>query len=372
MQKNKALGLNGFIVEFSQATWSFMGQDILDVVEESRCNQKVCPSLNSTFIALIPKTAKSNVPQCFRPISVCNVIYKIIATLVVKRLNPLLPNLISPKQAGFVEGQQILDVFITSQEVVHSLKSQKIPGMMIKLDLSKAYDRINWGCLSSILKAYNFSQRWINWILAMISSLLQGLRIWGNDMPITHQQFVDDIMVFCQATLKEARSIRYILNTFMEALGTKINNEKYHIFFFNTQGNVKKYLAKILRFSTRLLPSKCLGMPLSANPLRNACWQNILQKLQGKLNCWTFRSLNITSRTVLLKAVLQLIPIYQLLGMVAPKGACSKMVYIFKKCLWGGAQQIRKWALVSWKGLIKKKANGRLGLKDPYTLNQTM
>lgn len=113
-------------------------------------------------------------------------------------------------------------------------------------------------------------------------------------------------------------------------------------------------------------------MPLSHNPLRNSCWQNILQKLQGKLNCWTFRFLNITGRTILLKFMLHLILIYQLSGMDAPKGVCSKMVDIFKKFLWGGAQQIRKWALVLWKGLIKKELDGELDLKDPYILNQTM
>lgn len=58
--------------------------------------------------------------------------------------------------------------------------------------------------------------------------------------------------------------------------------------------------------------------------------------------------------------------------MAAPKEACSKMVDIFKKFLWGGAQQIRKWALVSWQGLINKKEDGELGLRDPYSLNQTM
>lgn len=100
-----------------------MGQDILEIVEESRCNQKVCPSFHSTFITLIPKSAKSDDPQGFRPIALCNVIYKIIATLVVKHLKPILPSLISSEQIGFVEGCQILDGFISSQEVVHSLKS---------------------------------------------------------------------------------------------------------------------------------------------------------------------------------------------------------------------------------------------------------
>lgn len=104
-------------------------------------------------------------------------------------------------------------------------------------------------------------------------------------MPITHQQFVYNTMLFCQATLKETQSIRQSLNNFMEASGTKINNEKSWILFFNTQGNFKNYLARILDFNTGSLPSKYLGMPLYDNPPRNNCWQNILQKLQGKLNC---------------------------------------------------------------------------------------
>jgi len=60
-----------------------------------------------------------------------------------------------------------------------------------------------------------------------------------------------------------------------------INNEKSCIVFFNTEGNVKNHLAKILGFSIGNLLSKYLGIPLSNNPLRNACWQNILEKLNS-------------------------------------------------------------------------------------------
>eukprot|EP00253_Pinus_taeda_P004201 PITA_04201 len=137
MQRNNAPGLDGFTAEFYQAPSQFMGKEILEVVEESQCNQKVCPSIISTFIALIPKTVKSEDPQGLRPIALCN-------------------------------------------EVVHSLKIQKIPGMMIKLDLSKAYDRLSWGYLSSILRAYGFSQRWINWILVMISSSVVSILLNGT------------------------------------------------------------------------------------------------------------------------------------------------------------------------------------------------
>lgn len=101
MENKKEPSPDGFMVEFYQAAWKFIGLNILNVVEESRWNQKVCPSLNATFIALILKSSKSDEPQGFRPIALCNVIYKIISTVIVKWLKPFLPLLISLEQMGF-------------------------------------------------------------------------------------------------------------------------------------------------------------------------------------------------------------------------------------------------------------------------------
>jgi len=98
-------------------------------------------------------------PQGFRPIALCNFIYKIIATLITKRLKLLLLIIISPKQIGFVEGRQILDELVTSQEVVHSLNIKKTAGMLVKLDLSKTYDQLSWEYLRSILRVYGFNHR---------------------------------------------------------------------------------------------------------------------------------------------------------------------------------------------------------------------
>jgi len=82
--------------------------------------------------------------------------------------------------------------------------------------------------------------------------------------------------------------------------------------------------------------------------------------------------LNIAGRLVLLKSILQAIPIYPLSVMAAPKGACAKMQEIFRKFIWGGPKQQRKWALVSWKSLSKQKDEGGLGLRDLGILNQAL
>eukprot|EP00253_Pinus_taeda_P003198 PITA_03198 len=104
MPKNKAPGPDGFTIEFYQAAWSFMGKDLLDLVEESRCSKRMHQGLNATFLTLIPKNGCSDEPQGFRPISLCNVVYKILARVIVNRLKPILSDLIAQEQTGFIKG----------------------------------------------------------------------------------------------------------------------------------------------------------------------------------------------------------------------------------------------------------------------------
>ena len=82
-------------------------------------------------------------PDRFRPIALCNVVYKIISKVIENKLKPLLPTLVSEEQTGYVEGRQILNNIIQVHEVVHSFKSNKQVGLIIQLDLAKAYDKLS-------------------------------------------------------------------------------------------------------------------------------------------------------------------------------------------------------------------------------------
>ncbi len=142
-----------------------MKEDILEIVENSRKTKGLLSDFNSTFITLIPKENGAEDPGKSRPIALCNVIYKIITKVIANRLKMVLPGIISHEQAGFVEGRQITDGIILVHETMHSIKEKKLLGMMIKLDLSKAYDKINWDFLEKIMLAFGFEKEWVEWIM---------------------------------------------------------------------------------------------------------------------------------------------------------------------------------------------------------------
>eukprot|EP00253_Pinus_taeda_P026164 PITA_26164 len=422
MKKGTAPGPDGFTVDFFQAGWHFLGKEILELVEESRMNQKVWPAINSTFYALIPKGDNLEDANGFRPIALCNVIYKIITSMIAKRLKPILDKLISAEQTCFVEGRQILDGLVVTQEIIHSLKVKKQKGMMIKLDLSKAYDRLNWNYLEKVLESFSFNRRWIDWIHSMVSSpnfsilvngtpsktfnasrgirqgdplspflfilvaeglgrfikkeretnRIKGLKLWGNNLPLTHQQFVDDIMLFGEPTVKEVRHLRRILDLFAEASGLEINRDKSCVFIFNTVDQVKAHLIRLLGFKRGELPTKYLGNILDFTSKKMKNWQGVLDKLRNKVANWAFRALNIAGRIVLAKSVLQAIPIYPLSIMAAPLGVCTRIREVIKNFIWRGADQKEKWALASWSQLTERKEKGGLGLRDPEILNRVL
>ena len=137
-------------------------------------------TLNATHLALISKEIGTSHLGKFWPISLCNVIYKIISKVVANRLKPLLPLLISLEQSGYVEGFKILDGIILSHEVFHSLKTTKTPGMILKLDLSKAFNKLSHFFIEEMLLSFSFCQYWVQWILSLISSTFFSILVNGS------------------------------------------------------------------------------------------------------------------------------------------------------------------------------------------------
>eukprot|EP00253_Pinus_taeda_P017644 PITA_17644 len=120
-------------------------------------------------------------PDRFRPIALYNVVYKIISKVVANGLKHLLPNLVLVEQSGYVEGRQILNNIIQAHEVVHSLTINRKAGMIMQLDIDKAYDKLNWTYIRKVLSAFGFDHNWIKWVMALVTS--PSFSILVNDSP---------------------------------------------------------------------------------------------------------------------------------------------------------------------------------------------
>ena len=131
---------------------------------------KLGDSTNSTFLALIPKETNPVSFDRFTPISLCNASYKIIEKLPANRIKPLLGKLISDSQGGFIKGRHILDNVIQVREAMHSSNLGKEKGMMIKLDMANAFDRVKLSFLYQVLLSFGFEQEFVNLIKSCTNS----------------------------------------------------------------------------------------------------------------------------------------------------------------------------------------------------------
>ena len=145
MGPTKAHGPDGMNALFYQKFWHIVGDSVVSAVIEFLNSGYMPPGFNHTFIVLIPKIKNPVKVSDFRPISLCNVIYKIIAKVLANRLKQILPQIISPTQSTFVPRRSITDNVLVAYEALHTMqgrKKGKTGALALKLDVSKAYDRV--------------------------------------------------------------------------------------------------------------------------------------------------------------------------------------------------------------------------------------
>lgn len=142
---------NGWTIEFFLEFFDIIGVELLAAMEDSRIKDKIHGALNATFLSLIPKCASPSSFIEFLPISCCNLIYKVISKIISIRIKETLSRCLSKEQSEFLHKNQILDAINVVQEVFPCINTKRLKAMVLKLDLMKARDRVDWTFLHLIL-----------------------------------------------------------------------------------------------------------------------------------------------------------------------------------------------------------------------------
>lgn len=160
----KALGADHFPALFFQKYWDIVAPKLYGFLNQVWDSLEVVEEVNNTLIVLIPKVDKTEFVTQFRPISLCNVVYKLVTKVIVNRIKPFLSDMISPYQTSFIPSWNIHHNIIISQEMVHAMNRMKGKKafMSIKIDLEKAYDRLNWNFIMQCLYESKFPPKLTN------------------------------------------------------------------------------------------------------------------------------------------------------------------------------------------------------------------
>ncbi|KAL9691865.1 hypothetical protein QQ045_012292 [Rhodiola kirilowii] len=390
----KAIGTDGFNAEFFKASWNVIGPDVVRSICCFMHTGVMHSGINSTYLALIPMIKNASCPKDFRPISCCNVVYKIIATMLANRLKPVIKYLVNQSQSAFIEGRNIAHNISLVQELLGNYKRKHISKRCtLKLDISKAYDSVEWDFLKQAMETFGFPVRFVDWIMACVSSVKfsvlvngglegyfgsrRGLR-QGDPMSPYLFTLVMEVLSRVMDSLKSSGSLPKSLGKIKEALssfemwsGLKISEDKSAIFFGGCSASEEIQPASLAGFQKGQLPVSYLGVPLLGKRLSGADFGQIIDKMLYKIKAWSSRFLSYAGRLVLVKHVLSSIGSYWMRVLLFPKWVIKKISTICRNFLLSGNAPGRK-SLVAWNEVCKPKMVGGLGILNLSLFNKAL
>ncbi|KAG6420962.1 hypothetical protein SASPL_117508 [Salvia splendens] len=365
---------DGLHAQFFQSQWGVVGDSICRVVMGVFQGAPLESALNRTSLVLIPKVQELEFLTEFQPISLCSVLYKLITKIIVRRMANFMKYVVSPNQLSFIAGRSIIDNVVIAQECDHSMNKCKTQTgwMSIKVDLENAYDRIQWEFLEDCMMDLGLPQQLISLIMECVSTatmqvlwngsptsvfkperdIHQGdpllpylfvlgmeklshsinksvqdrdwdpIRLARHGSPVSHLFFVDDLVLFCKADMKNARTLKSILDKFNHHSRHKVSASKTQLFFsLNIDVSLAQAIENHLQFQSVCNLGKYLGIPIFHGRVTKNKFQYLIDKVRARLNGWSASSLSLAGRITLAKVVLNCNS--ELLHAGGPPSRCS-------------------------------------------------
>lgn len=414
---NKAPGPDGFSAKFFKASWNVVGGEISDSIREFFANAAMLKQINHAVIALIPKSSHSTMVGDFRPISCCNVLYKLISKIIAERLKPLLNSIVDKAQSAFLPGRQMVDNIHLMQQLIRGYNRKRIsPRCIIKIDLEKAYDSISWEFLHSVLLGLRFPLMFVKWIMECVTTTSFSISINGGihgffkgkrglrqgdplspylfilcmeylsrlikrqtegsefnfhpqcgKLKITHLAFADDLMLLARGDEISIGILMDCLKEFGKCSGMQLNVRKSNIFMAGMDVGMSDDILQATRLSPGLMPFRYLGVPMAAAAPTVMEFEPMLQAISSCVNAWKGSTLSYAGRLELMRSVLQGIQCFWLTVFPLPATVREQINRICRSFLWNS-----KVAPVAWCDVCLPREEGGLNIRDLKAWNLSL
>ncbi|XP_021855317.1 uncharacterized protein [Spinacia oleracea] len=415
MDSMKCPGPDGIQSIFYKRFWGELYVSISDFIVDCFRNCCVPEELNRSYISLIPKSQCPTYISDFRPIGLCNTMYKLITKILVSRITPVLGSLISPLQSSFVPNRGIEENIIIVKEVAHffnkARKGKRI--MALKLDITKTYDSLEWSFIRETLLGFKFPNGMVNLIMNCVSSPIisvlwngevtkdfrpsRGIRqgdplssylfvlclerlslmieehvkqnLWAplklsKNISLSHIFYADDVFLFGTANVENLDVMMDVLNNFGNASGLRINLAKSSLIFPSNMNHILRTdLSSKYNLKTSSSFGKYLGVQISSNRLKLSNYSDLLQKTTDRIRGWQAKLLNMAGRCTLIKSVLSSYPVYAMQTALLPFNVLTTIEKGCRKFLWNKVDRSRYVPRTSWTNVVKPMQAGGLGIR---------
>nr|XP_016487427.1 PREDICTED: uncharacterized protein LOC107807533 [Nicotiana tabacum] len=390
LSPHSTAGPDGFNGTFVQSCWKIIEREFIAFVKDLFRGKGLTKFYSHTCLVLIPKIDNHATFSDFRPINLSNFTNKIISKIISLRVNTLLHKIVSLNQSDFVKDRLISENVLLAQEIVHNIFHCNHGGnVFIKLDMAKAYDRMDWDFLYAVLRKFDFFDNWIGLVHNLISNvwysvIINGMRhgffsssqglkqgdplsptlfiiaaevlprslnsLYRNpnftpfSMPpniprINHLAYADDIVIFYSGDSTSIKLVMNVIDNYERSSGQLVNRDKSYFLTAPNTATTRIYrIRKYSDFMDKNFPFTYLGCPLYVGRKKIDFFDNIISKIVKRLNGWQGK-------------------------MLSHGGVFRLIEKHFANFFWGSSEDHKKYYWSSWNYLAPPLDEGGIGIR---------